>query len=384
MRQAIDFASQAQTLIRRGFNEFRKANQEKIAGIEEGTESEDIAIRIGQRLDKAVAYKKDLLNVRADLEEKAKETQQALKKVDNTLLNKDINYRHQVRSSEHALSSMVKAQEKIGEIENYLNEVSDSNVAVKVLGARFELLHDQLFQFYETSSLGLTAEALSHEIYTIADQLAYRTRQITEYLRSHELKDSKLTAYIEHVNTSVNGLRKQLSHLSPSLKYVREKRERIDVVEFFSETVDFYEERFNKLNIGVKLKEANTREFALWMNKGKLVQVTDNLFLNSEYWLREEIRHKRLQHGTIAVEAAKPFIRVSDNGPGIDPSVEMSLFEPFVTTKGRGKGRGLGLFIVKQLLDSEGCTISLLPKRNQHGRLHVFEMDFTGALHGNE
>jgi len=384
MRQAVDFASDAQTFIRRGFNEFRKANHEKLAGIEEGTESEDIAIKIGQRLARADEYKKSLLEVRGDLEEKTNETRQALKKVDSTLLNKDINYRNQVRASEHVLSSLIKTKDRIGEIEDYLNEVSDSNVAVKILGSRFEHLHDQLFQFYETSSLGLTAEALSHEIHTIADQLAYRTRQITEHLRSRDLKDPKLTSYIEHVNTSVNGLRKQLSHLSPSLKYVREKKEKIEVVEFFRETVDFYQERFSKRKIEVKLKESNMREFALWMNKGKLVQVIDNLFLNSEYWLREEIRRKRLQQGIITVEIARPFIRVSDNGHGIDPAVEQSLFEAFVTTKGRGKGRGLGLFIVQQLLDSEGCTISLLPKRNQQSRLYVFELDFTGALHGNE
>lgn len=384
MREPVKFASKAQTFIRRGFNEFRKANQEKVAGIEEGTESEDIAVRIGQRLAKATAYKKNLLDVRADLEEKVKETRQALKTVDKALLQKDVNYRHHVRASEHALSSMITAQERITEIEDYLNEVSDSNVAVNILGSRFELLHDQLAEFYETSSLGLTAEALSHEIHNIADQLAYRTRQITEYLRSRELKDSKITSYIEHINTSVSGLRKQLSHLTPSLKYVREKREEINILEFFTEMIDFYQERLSKLKLEVELKKTKTKDFNLWMNKGKLVQVVDNLFLNSEYWLREEIRRKRLQHGAITVEIAKPFVRVSDDGPGIEPSVEQSLFEAFVTTKGRGKGRGLGLFIIQQLLDSEGCTISLLPKRNQHGRLHVFELDLTGALHGNE
>ena len=57
------------------------------------------------------------------------------------------------------------------------------------------------------------------------------------------------------------------------------------------------------------------------MNKGKLVQIIDNLFLNSEYWLREEIRLKRIKTGTILVEISKPLVRISDNGPGIDPSL---------------------------------------------------------------
>ena len=191
-------------------------------------------------------------------------------------------------------------------------------------------------------------------------------------------------AYVEYVNSSINALRKQMTHLSPSLKYVREKREEIPVTEFFKDTVEYYRERLARFHIEVELKIVNGKNFTLLMNKGKLVQIIDNLFLNSEYWLREEIRLKRLKTGIITVEISKPFVRISDNGPGIDPSVESRLFDPFVTTKGRGKGRGLGLFIVQQLLDTESSSASLSAKRNSRDRLYVFELDFTGALHASK
>jgi signal transduction histidine kinase len=115
------------------------------------------------------------------------------------------------------------------------------------------------------------------------------------------------------------------------------------------------------------------------MNKGKLTQVIDNLVLNSEYWLKEDIAQKRIDDGTITMDVSRPFIRIYDDGSGIDPSVEHALFEPFVSAKAKGQGRGLGLFIVKQLLDSEGCNIGLVPERNRRRRLFKFQIDLRGA-----
>lgn len=384
MRLFVDFASRAQTFIRREFNEFKKANREKAARITEGEQSKDISVRVIESLSKAASHKEHLVALKEDLDNTAEDTRQALKEVNRTLLGQDLAYRHQVRASEQALNGLVKAKKEIEKVEQYLNEVIDSKLAVGVLNTRFESLQEEVEEFVETSSLGLTAEALSHEIHQIAEQLAHRTRQISDYFQSAEVRDAKLVTYIEYVNSSVNALRKQIAHLSPSLKYVREKRETILVTDFFKETVEYYRERLIKENIEVEVKIINGKNFNLFMNKGKLVQVIDNLFLNSEYWIREDIRLKRIASGTISVEISKPFVRISDNGPGIDPSVESRLFDPFVTTKGRGKGRGLGLFIVNQFLDSEGGSISLLPKRNPRGRLYVFELDFTGVPNGSK
>ncbi len=49
-------------------------------------------------------------------------------------------------------------------------------------------------------------------------------------------------------------------------------------------------------------------------------------------------------------------IRVRDNGPGIDPAVLETMFEPYVTSKTRGTG--LGLAIVRRLVEEHGGSIS--------------------------
>jgi C4-dicarboxylate-specific signal transduction histidine kinase len=57
-----------------------------------------------------------------------------------------------------------------------------------------------------------------------------------------------------------------------------------------------------------------------------------------------------------------------------------TLFDPFVTRKPRGVGRGLGLYVVSQLLESEGCSIELGGKRDSAGRLHEFVVDLAAIL----
>jgi signal transduction histidine kinase len=211
------------------------------------------------------------------------------------------------------------------------------------------------------------------------------TGDIRSHLKKQPNKDAKIVSFIEHVKASTNSLRKQMAYLAPSLKYVREKKERFDVLSFLHQlTDDYYNERFNRNKIEVNFEVSEKGNFSIYMNRGKLNQVFDNIFLNSEYWLREDIRVGNIKHGIITVTISKPFITVHDNGKGVLPLVEASLFEPFISTKSKGEGRGLGLFIVKQMLDSEGCTISLLPERNRHDRRYIFQIDLSGRLNDTD
>jgi two-component system, NtrC family, sensor histidine kinase HydH len=60
------------------------------------------------------------------------------------------------------------------------------------------------------------------------------------------------------------------------------------------------------------------------------------------------------------IDGAMVAIGVSDDGPGVNPSVRARLFEPLVTT--RQKGIGLGLSLVKRIVERHGGTVVYEPR----------------------
>ena len=63
---------------------------------------------------------------------------------------------------------------------------------------------------------------------------------------------------------------------------------------------------------------------------------------------------------------------IADTGGGISPHVRSTMFEPFVSTKGE-KGTGLGLWIVKGIVEGHGGRIQV---KSSVGRGTVFKMTF--------
>lgn len=389
LQEISRFTIDVQSFIRRGYNDFKRKEKEKedIKKVEEKT-PEKVSVEINEKLSSAVVHRESLKKTRDDLEGAAKDAGKIIKFTEE-IPSVNVAESQAIQVATQRIAKRIEqVTEEVNQVEVYLSDIPDLQrnfefltSQINLLKSQIALLGEQLSQTYETVSLGLTAEALSHEIKTIADQLAYRNRQIMDYLASRNNKDVNLMGFTRYISTTVASLRKQLSHLEPSLRYVRENREKVILSEYFIEVENYYKSRFAAQNMEIQVKDIGANgQFTLLMNKGKLNQVIDNLLLNSEYWLNEEWRLKRIVRGIIIIELSKPFVRVSDNGRGIDPTVEKSLFEPFVTTKGQGRGRGLGLFIVRQLLASENCTISLTDARNKYGRAYVFEIDFTGGL----
>jgi len=60
-------------------------------------------------------------------------------------------------------------------------------------------------------------------------------------------------------------------------------------------------------------------------------------------------------------EGEKLLLAVKDNGPGIRPEDAQRIFTPFFTTKGPGRGMGMGLTIVWRVVQSLGGTLEARP-----------------------
>ena len=93
---------------------------------------------------------------------------------------------------------------------------------------------------------------------------------------------------------------------------------------------------------------------------GKLNQLFMNLLNNAAHTVKQ--RHGS-SGGVVRIstrqEEGQVIIRISDNGMGMDESVQSRLFEPFFTTKDVGEGTGLGLSIAQGIVDKHKGRITV-------------------------
>ncbi len=93
----------------------------------------------------------------------------------------------------------------------------------------------------------------------------------------------------------------------------------------------------------------------------KMSQVFVNLFINAAHAMS---LGGILTIRTYAGPGAVVVTEIDDTGHGIPPHNLDQIFEPFFTTKSPGKGNGLGLSVVRQVVTLHGGTIDI---RNREG-----------------
>lgn len=110
-------------------------------------------------------------------------------------------------------------------------------------------------------------------------------------------------------------------------------------------------------------------DFSVVARSASLVQAFDNVVHNACTWLASMDGPR---HITITLISATATALVSDTGPGIPKHLGEQIFEPFVTL--RNGGRGLGLYITRELLRAMQATIALGPtRRDQPGAMFVLQ-----------
>jgi two-component system NtrC family sensor kinase len=87
-----------------------------------------------------------------------------------------------------------------------------------------------------------------------------------------------------------------------------------------------------------------------------LRQVFENLVRNAREAMEGRDEPPRLWV-SVARAGAQAEVRVTDNGPGIAPENLQSIFQPFVSTK--GKGMGLGLAICREIVEGHGGRLDV-------------------------
>jgi two-component system sensor histidine kinase PilS (NtrC family) len=97
------------------------------------------------------------------------------------------------------------------------------------------------------------------------------------------------------------------------------------------------------------------------VDPSQLRQITWNLCENAvKYGSKDPSSDTiELRVGRLA-STARPFLEVADRGPGIAPQHRERIFEPFFT--GNERGTGLGLFLARELAQTNGATLLYEPR----------------------
>ncbi len=106
---------------------------------------------------------------------------------------------------------------------------------------------------------------------------------------------------------------------------------------------------------GVRVEAGAFGEATVYADEYYLRQVFENLVRNA----REAMHEQEDRRLSIRMESAggSAEVRVADNGPGITAENLEQIFQPFVSTK--GKGMGLGLAICREIVEGHGGRLEV-------------------------
>jgi two-component system NtrC family sensor kinase len=106
---------------------------------------------------------------------------------------------------------------------------------------------------------------------------------------------------------------------------------------------------------GLRVDASGVEQAVVFADAYYLRQVVDNLVRNAREAMSEQ-KDARLRV-TVERDAGQAVLRVADNGPGIPPDKLARIFQPFVSTK--GKGMGLGLAICREIVEAHAGRIEV-------------------------
>lgn len=206
---------------------------------------------------------------------------------------------------------------------------------------------EQLIQSEKQATLGVIAGSIGHELNNLVSgllveaQLLLRRADNPEEVRKI---GQRLLAHLEKV--ALHG-RNLLSLSKPA----RPQLQSMDLTEVLEDTTD------TLVLSGILKRFRIEKHFApnlppVCGDRNQIEQVIRNLEINAAHAMKSD--------GVLTVSASLTedgnFVRmvIEDNGQGIPNEIKDKIFEPFFTTKAEGEGTGLGLPIVKQIVESHG------------------------------
>jgi C4-dicarboxylate-specific signal transduction histidine kinase len=227
-------------------------------------------------------------------------------------------------------------------------------------------------QVVHLAGMGMMVEVLAHELNRTTEQsLATLVDAGSKGL------PAEASTWVSTLRTQLATLQKRLRILDPLSTSGRQVKTAFDLIEWVEQIVATHNPQFERHDIEctVTCQPASHSGWPVRMVKGMVVQILENLLINSVYWLKQQKKIDRRFHPRIEVllQPKARQICITDNGPGVAISRREEIFQPFVTTKPPGEGKGLGLYIAREIATYHDAALFMSDEHTVHkNRLNTF------------
>lgn len=206
------------------------------------------------------------------------------------------------------------------------------------------------------ASIGRLAAGVAHEInnpLAIINEKAGLMRDLLESSKDVKNNREKFLSLLSGIFDSINRCRTITHRLLGFSRRVEISHEEFDLNDAVREVVGFLEKEILFRNIRLDLK-FNEKIPRIVSDKGQLQQVFLNIINNAIDAVDEG---DLIEITTGVKDKDKVEVSIRDTGHGIPKDKLKHIFEPFYTTKEKGKGTGLGLSISYGIMQKLGGTI---------------------------
>lgn len=336
------------------------ANREKLVNCEELDLLKEILTYINVKDIKSnIEFYKENEKDKLSAEFTAEETlKNAKKRLDDALKNTSILEKGATKKED---------KEIIAEIKSVLKSQTEN---IRKYERSLKLAEEQRMEVLELAGLGMVVDKIVHELARMS-RTTISSLDIIEKNKSSEDISIQIKIIKEQIK-SIDKRIRTVDTLSPS---GRHRKENFKVYDVIKSTLLGFEGRFKNHNIIYSItingSSNGDENFQVNMVMGLLALALENLISNSIYWLNHVTTKQREIH--IDIDTFSFAISFTDNGPGVDPRYKDEIFKPYYTTSRNGKG--LGLFISKEIAEYHQASIYLDSAQNEKGRLNTFILE---------
>ncbi|MBX3371798.1 MAG: hypothetical protein KF793_15530, partial [Nitrospira sp.] len=212
-------------------------------------------------------------------------------------------------------------------------------------------LQAQLRRTERVAELGTVASGMAHEIGTPMNVILGRAEYLMERSKEESVKKGLQTiiSQVERITRVMNQL----------LAFARRRpveHRALDLRQTIEDNLEIFQERLSHSHITVETSFADDCP-CVHADADQMSQVLINLVMNAI--------HAMPEGGTLRVMLAPMpdrgmvTLTVADTGHGMPQEVIAKIFDPFFTTKEFGKGTGLGLTVVRGIIEEHSGTIQV-------------------------